>query len=282
MSTQQTSAAAAAAVAAASHEPVTWTAETGQGLVVMMSAMNDNTSEFTRSNLRGKGPPKRYYDSKLTFVCGDSQSQFLRLNEAIIPYVPPRAPSRPSQSSAASAYGSQYAYACFPRAVLDRLLDQTAVHKYRVDSAGDAKLQSNDEDWWTTLNFAPNCQVKGQTKAGGALQSISLPRVFLASKLGVIANVVVTVKVKCAIDEARKEDGSYYDWSEESPAIPNTETVWSVATSAVALYVVDMNIDVDPPARQAAAALTAPVEFAATSADLAGDSLAGKFAALGL
>ncbi|KAL1966807.1 hypothetical protein VTN77DRAFT_3772 [Rasamsonia byssochlamydoides] len=260
---------------------VEWTPESVKNLEITFAQIADNTSEFTRTEIRSK-VPKRYYDVKLSFAWEGKESPYLRMDEAIIPYVPPRIQRKGARGGAGNnAYGSRYVYAALPRCVLDHIVDEAVAHGYRV-ALGDPKMPSTSEDWWVTLNFSTGAHVKIERQKGAGFTDTSLGRIFLASKRGVSANIIMSVKLKCSVDEATKEDGTFYDWNEASPAVPDNDTEWVISSSISGMFITDVGVSVDPPPRDTSSATAPPKAFVPTEADRGSDELAEKLRALGI
>lgn len=261
--------------------PVVWDEDTLKNLTIDFAPRADNTNEFTRTEVRSK-VPRRYYDVKLSFEWNGKTSSYLKADDGIIPYVPPRPPRNnrkgaPPQNN----YGRSFVYASLPRGLLDRIINEAANHGYRVHP-GDPKMPSNDDDWWVTLNISQGAHVKMERKKGAGHTDASLSRIFMASKLGVAANLVLSLKLKCSVDEAVKEDGTYYDFDEASPAVPDEDTIWTLTSSAAAIYITDVGVDVAPPVRETGSAAAVPASFATTEADSAADDMEEKLKKLGI
>lgn len=62
-------------------------------------------------------------------------------------------------------------------------------------------------------------------------------------------NVILTLKLKCSVKEATKSDGTFYRWDERSPAVPGRDTIWTVAGTAVGMFVTDIELDIQSPQR---------------------------------
>ncbi|KAF7585160.1 hypothetical protein BBP40_012061 [Aspergillus hancockii] len=258
---------------------VDWDSDAAQKLEVIYADRADNTSEFTRNSLRDK-IPRRYFDVKMSFAWENDTSAYLRVNDAIIPYVPPR--GKPKKGGAPSNnYGKGYVYASFHRVLLDRIVNTAASHGYRVHP-GDPKMPSTDEDWWITLNISEGARIKMERKKGAGHTDTSLGRLFMASKKGIAANVILSLKLKCSVEEHVKEDGTYYDHDEPSPAMPDEDTVWTLSSSVATMYVTDIDIDAMPPARETRSAAAPPQSFVTTEADAASDDLAAKLKRMGI
>jgi hypothetical protein len=69
----------------------------------------------------------------------------------------------------------------------------------------------------------------------------------MASKNGVMANVILSLKLKCSVEEQLKEDGTYYEHNELSPAAPDDHTLWLISSRAVAMFITDIDIDAAGP-----------------------------------
>ncbi|PWY90549.1 hypothetical protein BO94DRAFT_593418 [Aspergillus sclerotioniger CBS 115572] len=96
-------------VVAVPNERVEWDTDTAHSLHVAFAPVSDNTSDFTRNNLRNK-IPRRYFDVKMTFAWQGVESVFLRADDGIIPYVFPPAKAKKTAGQATS-YGKSYVYA---------------------------------------------------------------------------------------------------------------------------------------------------------------------------
>ncbi|RHZ46255.1 uncharacterized protein CDV56_103216 [Aspergillus thermomutatus] len=71
--------------------PVAWDDDTVKSLDVVFAPIGDNTNEFTRDEIRTK-VPRRYFDIKLSFQWDGQESVYLKADDSVIHYVPPRPP----------------------------------------------------------------------------------------------------------------------------------------------------------------------------------------------
>jgi hypothetical protein len=260
--------------------PVDWNEDNVKDLGITFAPVSDNTSEFTRSEIRSK-IPQRYFDVKMTFTWHGEESQYLRVDDAVVPYVPPPTHTKGARGSNTARYGAKYVYASLPKVLLDHIVNEAAVHGYRVHP-GEPRMPSTEEDWWVTLNIAKNSKVRMERKRGEGHKDASLSRIFLASKMGVTANVILSLKLKCGLDEVAKDDGTYYDFDEDSPVTPGDDQEWNIGSSMAVMTISDVGIDVPPPQRVGRASASVPANFATTEADAGSDELAAKLKAFGI
>lgn len=256
--------------------PVEWNEDTVKDLEVEFAPVSDNTSEFTRTELRNK-TPQRYFDVKLTFRYNGEESQYLRVDDGVVPYVHPPPPRKGGRTGTqnASRYGSQYVYASLPRVLLDHIVNEAAAHGYRV-YPGEPRMPSTEDDWWVTLNIAKNSKVRMERKKGEGHKDASLNRIFLATKMGVTTNVILSIKLKCSLEEVTKDDGTYFDFDEPSPVYPDEEQEWNIGSAMAAMTICDVAVDVPPPERTGRPSASVPANFATTEADAGSDELAEK------
>ncbi|KAJ5111044.1 hypothetical protein N7532_001579 [Penicillium argentinense] len=111
---------------------VEWNEDTVKDLEIEFAPVSDNTSEFTRTELRSK-IPQRYFHVKLTFRWNGEESQYLRVDDGVVPYVHPPPPQKGGRTGSQnlSRYGSQYVYASLSR-VLDHIVNEDAARGYSV------------------------------------------------------------------------------------------------------------------------------------------------------
>lgn len=260
-------------------EPTSWDEDTVKNLGITFAPVADNTSDFTRTELRDK-IPQRYFDVKMTFNWDGQESQYLKVDDAIIPYVAPPKPQA-GRKSGPNKYGSNYVYASLPRVLLDHIINEAAVHGYNV-IAGEPRMPSTEDDWWMTLNLNKHARVKMERKKGEGHTDASLSRIFLASKLGVTSNVVLSLKLKCSLQEEVKDDGSYYGHDEGSPVQPDDNTQWAIGSTMPAMFISDIGVDVPPPTRVQRSINDVPKNFTTTDADAGSDELTSKLKAFGI
>ncbi|KAL3440022.1 hypothetical protein BJX65DRAFT_291235 [Aspergillus insuetus] len=260
---------------------VDWNDESVKDLGIQFAEIADNTTEFTRFEVRTP-EPRRYFDVKMTFTWKGKLGSYLKGDDAVIPYVPPRETRRSNRRGAppANNYGKGFVYACLPRALLDHILNEAASHGYKV-APGEARVPSTADDWWITLNLAKNVSVK--RPKNGAMVDASIPRIFMTTKKGISANVIMSVKLKCSVPEAVKEDNVYYEWDEfDSPAQPTDDQLWTISCSTAEIRITDIDMDVLPPEIVSAYSKREPPKFAVTEADAGSADLEDKLKALGL
>ncbi|KAL4864624.1 hypothetical protein BDV12DRAFT_200953 [Aspergillus spectabilis] len=262
---------------------VEWDDDTVKGLEIHFAEISDNTTEFTRYEVRTP-EPRRYFDIKMTFSWQGMLGSYFKADDAVIPYVPPKDTRRSSRRGAppTNNYGKGFVYAGLPRPLLDHILNEAASRGYHVAS-GEDRIPSTAEDWWITLNLAKNVSTKMSRKKGAPFTDASLPRIFMTSKKGITANLIMSIKLKCSVPEALKDDGTYYDWDElSSPAQPAEDQLWHISCSTAEIRITDIDVDVPPPQIVYSATKRAPPKFAVTETDAASDALEGKLKALGL
>lgn len=256
-----------------------WDADNVRNLGISFAPVADNTSEFTRTALRNK-IPQRYFDVKMTFAWDNEQSPYLRVFDAVIPYVPPPKPQHGTKPPV-SKYGTGYVYASLPRALLDHIVNEAADHGYNV-MAGEANMPSDKDDWWVTLNLNKNAQVKVERRVGEGHTDANLSKIFLRTKLGVTSNIILSLKLKCSLEEVKKDDGEYYGHDEVSPVVPDENTLWNIGSTMASMVVSDICVDVPPPVRTRRVANEVPQNFAAVEADAGTEQLSAKLASFNL
>lgn len=244
--------------------PVDWDEDSVKNLGITFAPVADNTSDFTRSELRDK-VPQRYFDVKMTFNWDGQESQYLKVDDAVIPYVPPPR-AQAGRKAAPNKYGSGYVYASLPRVLLDHIINEAAVHGYHV-IAGEPRMPSTEEDWWMTLNLSKHARIKMEREKGAGHTDASLSRILIATKLGITSNVVLSLKLKCSLPETTKDDGMYYEHDEPSPVQPTDDTQWAIGSSMAAMFIADIGIDVPPPTRIQRSVNDVPKTFTTTEAD---------------
>jgi len=259
--------------------PEEWTPDNVLLLGISFAPLVDNTSDFTRNTIKSK-IPRRYFDMKMTFTWDGKESEYLRVNGACAPYVPPPTSRKTGGRVPAIKYGTEYVYAGVPRCLLDRIKECAEMTGAKAVPGG--KLVSTDEDWWMTLSFTTNTTVK--VYQNGVAKNVSLARIFAATNKGVMCNVFLSMKLKCSVQEEKREDGNYYEWNENSTAVPNPSTEWQIAPTLVSAVVTDINMEMEPPAKSEDGkyrAQEAPV-FAPSEADIANDELSSALSQLGI
>lgn len=259
--------------------PVDWDEDTVKNLGITFAPVADNTSDFTRTELRDK-IPQRYFDVKMTFNWDGQESQYLKVDDAVIPYVPPPKPQA-GRKAGTNKYGSSYVYASLPRILLDHIINEAAVHGYHV-IAGEPRMPSTEDDWWMTLNLSKHARIKIERTKGEGHTDASLSRIFLATKLGVTSNVVLSLKLKCSLLEETKDDGTYFGFDEASPVQPGDDTQWAIGSSMAAMFIADIGIDVPPPTRIQRSVNDVPKTFTTTEADAGSDELSRKLKAFNI
>lgn len=99
------------------------------------------------------------------------------------------------------------------------------------------------------MNIAKGARTRVQKSPGGSFVDVNLHNIFAATRKGVSCNVILTLKLKCSVKEATKSDGTFYRWDERSPAVPGRDTIWTVAGTAVGMFVTDIELDIQSPQR---------------------------------
>ncbi|KAL4800344.1 hypothetical protein BDV19DRAFT_384698 [Aspergillus venezuelensis] len=251
---------------------VEWNEETVRDLGIQFEEVADNTSEFTRFDIKTP-EPRRYFDVKMTFSWNGQIGGFLRADDAVIPYVPPKDSSRSSRRGAppTNNYGKGYVYVCLPRVLLDRIVNKAATHGHMV-ALGEEKIQSTKKDWWITLNLSKKARIRMSRKKGDKPTDTSIACIFMSSKMGVTANVIMSIKLKCSVPEATRDDGTYYDWNEmDSPPRPDESTMWYISYSTAEIRITNVGIKVQPPVINYTFTKQKALEFVLTDADEASE-----------
>lgn len=242
---------------------------------IFVGEMVDGTTVYTRDEVDAKaGKAHRYYSHPITFGVDGQTSNYLKCNEVLVPYVPP--PPAKKDSPPAN-YGVGFIYAALPPSLLDAIAN-AAAESGLVVSLTEPRILSTKSDWWVTISLNEKNPVK--VCLDGENKRVSLARIFTTTKAGVSLNAVLSIKLKCKIEESKDDNGQYLPWYNPDPVYPNENDIWTVAVQMHTAFLDDTEIAVALPAKPAFQS-NAPV-FKPREEDKAKDALVAKLRKLNI
>ncbi|KAK3946794.1 hypothetical protein QBC32DRAFT_329032 [Pseudoneurospora amorphoporcata] len=217
-------------------------------LKITFDDVKDNTSEFTRTKVKDGGS-KRYFDVKIKFSASGVSSGHVTLNEVLVPAQAPR------DTTSENKYGNTFYYASISPDFMKHLQKAAREAGFEVPLQDPSLISESEEDCWWTINAAKGSKV---TIAGEPEKTLAY--VMRATGYsGVFANLVVTAKLKCTMEEAvNPETGTYYG-VKGSPVWPGVNVEWKLNLVSSWGYITDIGIDIAPPSNTSGFGEPAPV-----------------------
>lgn len=247
-------------------------------LKVNIGDLKDNTTAFTRGMNAGKpgGTVMRYYERPVTFTFNGETSLYLAHRDVYIPYIPPP----PTQGrSNPSKYGVSYVYACLVRGIAQAIANDASQQRGLLVATSEPKVASTEDDWWVTLNFQSTSKVFNVQKEGKQ-EPVVLARILNAMKSTLTCTLVVSMKLKCSLEELKGPDGKYMSLEESTHPGPDSNTMWNIAVTPANAVITGMDQQVIPPERTTGA--PEPVVFAPSADNDASQKLLEELAKLGI
>lgn len=153
----------------------TWSRETFAEVKVNVPAIS-HADETTNDQTRANNPDNRYWKVTVDFTFNNYTNDTIRIENVLIPH------------STSRNYGGGYVYAAFPIWLRSAVL--AAAKLRRPTIADDPSLQSNEEQWWKTVNFkATAFGIQGKE----SFSVVPLQTLFMQVKNGVTATLVVRI-----------------------------------------------------------------------------------------